>query len=69
VTRIVRSTYRYKRPPRKQKPNRAALAMPKIVTVDRKTCIARVAEADRIRWNMKPDHEPKGRETDAGLRS
>jgi hypothetical protein len=31
MTAIVRSTYRYKRPPKKRKPNPAALAMPAIV--------------------------------------
>ena len=29
---IVRTTYRYKRPPKKRKPNPAALTMPRIVT-------------------------------------
>jgi hypothetical protein len=40
---IVRYAHRYKRPPRKRKPNPAALAMPAIITIDRKRAAIVVA--------------------------
>jgi hypothetical protein len=37
MTRIVRSVYRYKRPPRRKKP--VALEVPDIVTIRDRTCV------------------------------
>jgi hypothetical protein len=50
---IVRTTYRYKRPPRKRKA--AALEVPAIVTIDRKTRRRVSARMNTSDLSLSPD--------------